>query len=395
MMRKANVKILLAGGVVVAIILIAIVAYRPMLEWLATRAARQRGIELDDCDMNATWGEFDLSDCKATLVDVRGVALEIDAVTIETSWFEPTSVNADGVAVMIDGSAAAVAVDISQWAKNQTDNFHVPVEAKNISITWKPNKQTWLAVKGGTIEGDGSTTSFRADKASLMGVGIERVRASWDADDEQVVMTFAGKDVKDAKVRVVVRSGGDHPTADITLEPAKFVDLAGPLGVVLPLGDATVEGGAHLVMRRKGEDAEITGTIKMVMNGYRPPLPVKLAGLSFGDRSTFDSKIRISDDRGTTTLSDAKLVNGSFALTGGGTIRHKKDYAEIALNMKGEVSCAQLAAAAATEHGGLIAGLLAGGLVEGTITVGVNVKADTRALAKADVSHELGIGCGI
>jgi hypothetical protein len=137
----------------------------------------------------------------------------------------------------------------------------------------------------------------------------------------------------------------------------------------------------------------------MVLRGWVPPHPKELGGIVFGDRTSFASSFRVTEDRKTVTLTGASLTAGAFKLTGTGTIDRSQDYAIVKMDMAGSIPCVDIARSAAGAHLGSAAGAFAGDaakiLMEGSVGVSVKVEADTRDIAHPKIVQGVGVGCGL
>ncbi len=143
----------------------------------------------------------------------------------------------------------------------------------------------------------------------------------------------------------------------------------------------------------------IEGTASFTLTGWVPPHPRELGGIVFGDRTSFATKLSVSEDHRKVTLSETALSAGALKLKGGGTVERRDTYALSALDLKGSLACADVARSAVASSWGDLAGQLAGGVarlaVDGSVGIKVHVEADTRDLKAAKLTHEVGVGCGL
>lgn len=398
---------LIVLGLLVALGGAAALLYQPLLRRYVVAEAHKRGVELTlgQVALVGLFAGVELSDCDATLLGTEGrIRGKLDRVEIDLADLEPTRLRIDGLEAAVLGSAAIVAVDLSDWAKSYPEAFRVPVTAKDIKLSWRARSggPEWLRIERGKLTPTSDGGRFSTPAAEVVGVPVGRVDASWTADSSVVTLGFGRVDPAEALVRMDVKHAAEQPTAVIKLRQTTLRDLGAPLGVALPAADATVEGEATLRLSKRDVAGLITGQIRMTLAGYTPPRPQQLAGLSFSDKTELTTAFELSEDRAHVRLTDTQVTHGSFRLQGDGEIERLKDYTKLQLRLKGAISCADLAAVAArSAAAGLPAGLralLALGarqLITGSVSFALDLAADTRDLTQAKLTKTIGVGCGL
>jgi hypothetical protein len=212
-------------------------------------------------------------------------------------------------------------------------------------------------------------------------------------------MTFGAVDQASAPFVVQVQTAATPPTAQVELRPTRLEQLAGPLGVALPVQGVTASAKARLQLPATLGGGPIEGEVSSALDGFVPPHPVELNGFIFGDRTTLDTKLSVSPDGSTVTLTDTVVEAGAFRLKGGGRIERQTDHAIVRMDLSGNLSCSAVADAAARARIGSVLGRLLGKTAKkvfsGSVAVRVRVLADTRNLPAASVERQIGIGCGL
>jgi hypothetical protein len=119
----------------------------------------------------------------------------------------------------------------------------------------------------------------------------------------------------------------------------------------------------------------------------------------FGNTTVLETQLLISEDRQQVTLTNSRVSSGAFVLNGAGTIQRENTHAAIQMRMSGSIPCTSLASSAAVARLGDTAGRLLGSLAKrtlaGSVRVSASIKADTRSLASAQVTHDVELGCTV
>jgi hypothetical protein len=395
--------ILAALGVVV---LAAAIFHEPVLRYLIKREALARGVDLEFETMTIGRGWLRLRKASIALQGMSGFRAEIGRSRILWEGWIPndiTKIEAQAVDARAQGSAADLALEFGEWAKDHPDAFRIPVVAVEVSGAWRESAAAppWLILSGGSLSPGVAQNSvtFHAAGASVEGISMGPIGGVWASDGGVVSLGFGKPSLADAPVRIDIRSNAEPPTADIVLRPVTMMDLGSPMGMKLPTEKARLEGTAKIsLLERDGKDV-VQGTVVMTLHGWIPPHPKELGGLVFGDRTVFGSAFKVSEDRKTVTLTDSHVTAGAFKLKGSGVIERRGDYGVARMDMAGSIPCSDVARSATAAHFGSAAGAFAGdvarGIMAGSIAVSVKIEADTRDLAHPKINQGVGIGCGI
>ena len=404
-LKIAAVVVVLLGAVavvaVVALVLVGLSMVGPFLEQRIEEEARERGIALEVGELDWGIGWITIRDSRFQLIGVSGMRGEVKTAEIGLDGLEPVSVDATGIDVRAVGSAASLVLQLSEWTKNYPQTYALRVVAKELGVRWTPTPggKEWLTVDGGTVVPTQDGGRIGAESAHVAGIDLGKIGAAWTKSETVVGLGFGIGNASQAPVRVVVKPTLARPTADVTLMPVDLNQLAGPLGVALPIEGVTASGVAHLEYPPPGQQGEVTGSFQVQLDGYIPPHPVELDGFMFGKTTKFESKLVLSEDRKTVTLTESKVTAGAFALRGRGTITRTDQHARVQLGLQGALACTALASAAAKSHLGQAIGSLVGEVakraLQGSVSVFVKIDADTRDLAAAKMVRTIGVGCGL
>ncbi|HEY3234161.1 MAG TPA: hypothetical protein VGJ84_05565, partial [Polyangiaceae bacterium] len=380
-------------------------AIRPWVKARVIREAGARGILLEPGSVDFDLHTVEIHDAGFSLSGVTGLRGRAEHITVHLTGLEPERIELSGVYLQLEGSVAALALELTEWSKDFPRVYSLPLGATGMNIAWRsaPGQSPWLVMEGGRVLHTDDGGSFQADRAMVSGASLGTVGAQWKADQSTVALGLGRPDLEKAPVRVRIQHTQARPSADITLVPTDITELADPFGVKIPLQSVIASGGAHLEFQpEQGQDL-ITGTLQIQLKGFVPPHPVELDGFIFGDVTTFSSKFVISKDRRVVTLQDVEVTAAKFKLKGTGSITRMSDHAQIQLDLHGSLPCAALAGAVAESRLGQLLGQLAGQLAGsaarqwtiGSVAISVRIDADSRDLAGARVDRRIGVGCGL
>lgn len=382
--------------------------HEAVLRYLIKREALARGVEIEFEAMSMGEGWLRLRKMSIGLVGVSGFRAEIGRSRILWEGWIPgeiKKIEAQGVVARAQGSAADLALEFGEWAKDHPDAFRIPVVAVEVSGEWRESAGSppWLVLSDGSLSpapgGVPNSVAFHAAGAVVEGISIGPIGGVWASGGGVVSLGFGKPSLADAPVRIDIRPNASPPVADIALRPVTMADLGSPMGLKLPTEKARLEGTAKItLMERDGKDL-VEGSVAMTLHGWIPPHPKELGGLVFGDRTVFGSAFKLSEDRKTVTLAESHVTAGAFKLKGSGVIERRGDYGVARMDMAGAIPCSDIARSATAAHFGSAAGAFAGdvarGFMEGSIAVSVKIEADSRDLANPKIIQGVGIGCGI
>ncbi len=373
----------------------------PLVRHLAVEQARQHGIALSLGEVTVGWASVEIEDFRFSLLGMDGVTGKAEVLAIELDGLTPTGIEARGAQVEIVGTAAALAMDFSEWTKNHPELLRIPAKAEQIDVTWRPDDgaEAWLAIAGASVAPTESGGDFVAQSATVVGLDVGKVGASWKGNLSKIALGFGEAELERAPVTIDVTYASHVPEAVITLRPTPLERLAAPLGVALPVKGVTASGRADLRFSPEPTAGPLHGTLAAKLVGYSPPVPKEIGAFVFGDTTELNTKLSVSEDQQTVELTETSVKHGTFALAGGGAIHRKADQATVSLDLKGHLACTDLAAAAARARLGKELGRLLGGAarftLKGSVAVGIKIEASTHDLAAAKLTRSIGVGCGL
>lgn len=377
--------------------------YEPLVRRLVQRETERLGfvVSYDAITLSGFFARADLHRVHVELDGVRGLSADLDDVSVDLDGFRVKRLVTTNARVVVLGSAADRLLDLGAWSNGHPDLYRVPGEARGVTITWAeaPGEAPWLALASGALSSNGVDATFHAPSATVAGLPLGAVGAAWSDADATITIGLGNEAIPSAPIRVELHPKDQPATAALTLRPIKLESLGAPLGLTLPAPGAVAEGSAALTLGARAGKGTIDGTASFTLTGWVPPHPRELGGIVFGDRTTFATKLTVSEDRRKVTLTETTLAAGALKLKGGGTIERRDTYALSALDLKGTLACADVARSAVASSWGDLAGQLAGGFasvaMEGSVAIKVHVEADTRDLKAAKLTHEVGVGCGL
>jgi hypothetical protein len=262
-----------------------------------------------------------------------------------------------------------------------------------------PDEAPWLSIEKGEMGRSAAATTFAASHATVSGVDVGAVGASWASETAGITMSFGAADPKTAPLGVVLHHAAVPPTATVTLTPTALEKLTGPLGVPLVAPGVVASGTAELTFVSGIEAGPVSGRLDAKLDGWIPPHPVELDGFLFGSSTTFTSNLDVDAARTVVRLTTSRVRAGAFDLTGNGRIDRAAKWSTIQTSLSGNLPCSAVAESAAAAHVGSFLAELVGSAarrtVSGSVAVRVRLSADTRDLAHATVEPTIGVGCGL
>lgn len=364
--------------------------------------ARLRGVEMTFSDVTFFWWSVSLEDVRFRLIGVPGIDGVAKSIDVTLADWEPRRISATEVRLDVVGGAADLALAVGEWTKIHPKAYEVPLTATHVALSYRgaSNEAPWLTLEDGAFtQVVAGETRFAASHASVSGVDVGAVAASWTATAATVSMAFGATDAAHVPLTFVVNHAATPPTAVAMLAPTPLEKLSGPLGIPLVAPGAMASGTVALTFVSGLPSGPIEGNVQAKLDGWVPPHPVELDGFLFGRTTVFTSHLAISPDRQVVRLSQSRVRAGAFDLAGGGSIERHEGFATIGMAFSGYLPCAAVAESAAAAHVGTllsrIVGQAARRMVDGSVAVKVSVTADSRNLSAAKVDRSIGVGCGL
>ena len=381
----------------------AVIGYEPLVRYLVQRETQRLGflVTFDAIAVQGLFSSAVLHGVHVELDGVRGLHADVDEASVDLDGFKAKRIVTTGTRVAVEGSAADRLLDLGAWSNGHPDLYRVPGEARGVTITWTAaaGEAPWLALNDGALSSNGADATFRTPSAVVSGLAIGAIGAAWSDADATITVGLGNEAIAAAPIKVELHPTDKPATAALTLRPIKLASLGAPLGLALPAPGAVAEGSAALTLGSRAGKGVIEGAASFTLTGWVPPHPRELGGIVYGDRTTFATKLSITEDHLKVTLSETTVAAGALRLKGGGVIERRATYALSSLDLKGSIACSDVARSAVASSWGDLAGQLAFGVasvaMDGSVAIKVHVEADTRDLQKAKLTHEVGVGCGL
>jgi ADP-dependent NAD(P)H-hydrate dehydratase / NAD(P)H-hydrate epimerase len=386
----------IAAAVPLVLVVSAVAARGPLLGMLVQNRASALGIALDFDDLERTSVGVKLTGVRISLSGVRGVRVTATTLRVATSWLSVASVDADGVAVTVEGPLGDRVLDLASWSGEHPGVYGLRGSAGGVRVEWRarPDTPAWLTMSEGVLAADGKSARFVA-ATSAFGVPLGSVGASFVVQSAGVTLEAGKNGGGEAPLVAVLRTATRPPELGVTLRKVELSALGSALGVSLSARGAVVSAHADLTLGRS--PAGVSGTGSLELDGWVPPHPKLLDAVVFGNKTTLRTKIHVSEDRAAVKLDDLEVRAGKLDMKGSGTVTEQGKSAAVRLELKGPIPCSDLARSAAKEElGGVLGGLageVAGRAVGGSAVVTVVVEADARDLGAARVTPKVGVGC--
>ncbi|HOU93802.1 MAG TPA: hypothetical protein PLU22_22280, partial [Polyangiaceae bacterium] len=280
----------LATGVVIVLIGVLLLArfWDPYLRRRVREAALGKGFAIEFVAIHASCNRLELEGVTLTLVGVEGIAARLDRIELALDHLEPVAATVHGGRIGLAGSAPALALALAEWTRAHPATYAVPLTADGIGVEWREaaTAEPWLTLAGGTVVPNPVGGACAADRAAIGGVDVGRVTAGYRSTEAQIELGFGAQPPAEGPVRIVVRHAATPPVATVTLRPTPLERLARPLGVPLPVSGVTASGAAELALPESLGVGPVTGTLRLVLQGYIPPHPAELDG--FGEPADGD-----------------------------------------------------------------------------------------------------------
>lgn len=389
----------IAAGVLTGGALALRAGLEPALRSRIVAEARARGIVID-FDEAVLWpGHARLDGVRFSLVGVPGLSGTARSMDVQLTGLTPVSVDAEHVVVSVVGAVGPTSVALLAWTRDHPATLRSALTARDVAATWKTSAADapWIDVAGATLSAR-PQGGVRADspRTTVMGQSLGAVGGAWTSDSATVAVGLGEPDLERAPLRVEVAHAAPAPEATLTLAPTALSKLpsAPKIG-----GDPKLSGTLVVSLPRTPSTESVAGSVRGTLAGWTPPKPKELAGISFGEATTFSANLGVDAGWDHAALSKLNVTLGSLKLDGTGDLRRVIDHATVSVTLDGRLACTEVARSAAGAQFGGTLGSLLGNLgsaaVEGNVGLRVKVEADTRDLAHATVTPTASIGCKV
>ncbi|MBN1606896.1 MAG: hypothetical protein JW940_09705 [Polyangiaceae bacterium] len=375
------------------------------IERFAVDEARRRGVELQIGTLSWDLGGLSLAKSSVTLIGVPGVEASLEridaSVLLGLGQMNVQRLEMSGVDVEMVGSAPALGLALSVWAKQYARAFDLRATAEDVTLTWRTaqNEPPWLEIAGGSVDSARGSGTLRATQARLGIAQIGVIGAAWTKDSTNITAGLGEPSLVAARVRVRIEHATEPFSVDLVLAPTKLAELEKACGLKLPDKDIAVSGQTHLERPKTLGSDDVTGWMKVRLDGFVPPHPPELDGFVFGKTTSFESSLQVDKDQKQVRLADTRVKAGAFELRGKGLVVREPDHARLELELNGNLPCAALAGAAAETRLGMAVGQwlrrAAEAALQGYVGVTVKISADSRNIEGAKMARIIGFGCGL
>jgi hypothetical protein len=407
--KSSRALIVLALAFVVALVIAVAVALALIPGYVAREAvqrARERGIELELGELDYGWQWATISNAKARLVEVDGITLRIEKLSVDLDGTDVRRLDFDGLAVEADGSLPSLALAVGAWSKRFPNAYSLPLSAKRVSVAWRPDpgKPPWLEIADATIATSPAGTVVVAEHTKIAGaVDIGRSGTVWSSTQTSVALGLGETELELAPVKLNADLSGASPKLTLELAPTPLERLAGPFAMALPVQGVT--GSGQVTLEFAGREAALPekGSARLSLDGWIPPHPAELDGFVFGKTTIVETDLGFAPDGKRIDLTGTRVTAGKFVLSGGGMLVPEDGALGVSLDLRGALPCDALAAAATESRLGRLLGREMGKkggqaarrVVGGSVSVRVLVEGSTRDVAGAKVTRSIGVGCGL
>jgi hypothetical protein len=399
--RSARIAIIAAGSCLWVLLLASLLWIfwlEPKVRAFIIEEARARGVLIEFADYDLGLSSVTLHDTQVGLMGSTALDAHVDTLDLFVSGTTLERIRAEGVKATYTEPISALFTRLEQRGRG-AEGPEVPVTVTKLNAVWSFSADGTDVVKmeGATLGVDEKGTLLTAAPVTVLGRPLKTFEAKYQSL-EQVLEVRVGLDAAAAPLLWSANLGGDPKT--LRLEFDRVDPKA--LGQAFGLGDVAFEhlaSGSVEWSLAEGAAGRVEGNAKVVLLGYVPPHPVELSGFRFGEDTFVESGFVWDPKKKRLTLKPVKIASGAFELAGQGEVRVQKTYATLSLGLEGNLSCKAVAKSVAQVELGTVFGQLvynaARDHVEGTVSVSVDVAADTRRLEDVSVSRVIGVGCGL
>ena len=193
-----------------------------------------------------------LTRARVKLSGVQGLKVTAASVRLGTRGLSVASIDAEGVAVTLDGPAGERVLEVASWSGEHADTYRLHGAATGVRLDWRARADApaWLTMTGGSLTADGANARFTAAATSAFGVPMGGVGASFAVEASGVTIEAGKRAGAEAPVVAKLASSARPPTLALTLRPVELTALGTALGITLPAHGALASGRADLTLAR-------------------------------------------------------------------------------------------------------------------------------------------------
>jgi hypothetical protein len=396
-LRGLAIAVVLLGGTATALVL----GFEPWLRARVQSEAARRGVSLEFEDFEVSWGLLTLHRVSFQQDRPLRVTGMIERVTVQLRGFQASAISLETSSVDVQASTQEILAHLNAGAPQQTEgSSSPPITAQNLTLNWRPvaGQPAPVTCSGASFAMQSSKLDLQC-KVALAGLPAAGLQLHWDRAQRTVQVTAASTVWPALRLSATAKVATDPMLVSVTV-PETPLPL--PLSVLLgvpALKTATVGGRIELRWPLALSMQTPNGTVSMTLKNFEPPHPIELQGFDFGKQTDLVSDFSLSRDHKKISLKNIRVQAGSFSLTGDGGL----DASRARVNLRGSLSCALLARAAAEAQVGSALGKWAGKLaskvalqqVEGKVSFEVDAALDLDGKSLPRIEKRVQPGCGL
>lgn len=397
-LRAVLIGLVLIGGAATAVAF----GFEPWLRARIESAAAQRGIALQYEDFEASWGQLVLH--RVTFQQERPLRVQgnVRRVVIQLDGFQPRSIVLETPIIDLLATSQEVLAELNAANPEPTAGSSTPppVTATEMTLNWRAaSSETPLASLTDSTFSHSAAATVLQGNAVVAGLTLGTLQLSWDREAKTAQLAATSSAWPTLRLAGSAKFGADPLFVTVTL-PEMPVPLPLSLLFGVPaLKAASVSARIELRWPFGLSMQTPNGTASLTLKNFEPPHPVELQGYDFGPQTDVVTDFSLSRDHKKIALKNIRVQAGSFALTGEGAI----DAARARATLRGGLSCAVLAKAAAEAQVGSVfgkwAGQLAGKLalmhVEGKVAIEIDGELPFEGMPIPKVEKRVLPGCGL
>lgn len=241
-------------------------------------------------------------------------------------------------------------------------------------------------------------TAIRTATTKARGIDLGPLEIALRNQDGTLELGW-GPTLLESKWRVAYRDLPGSAQVRLSFQPFPVPELLGRLGSPVPETLKTTKLSGHIETAHDKATGKTTGTSTLTLQGFAPPYPPELKGYRFADETSMRAQFEIDPLWLIAELRSIELRTGDLSLAGHGRIDRDLLSARLRAELTTTLDCVTLAKGWATEAVGGQLGQWgaknAPKAVQGSVSVRVQVDADSNRLSEAKVAKRIGIGCGL
>jgi hypothetical protein len=376
--------------------------FEPWLRARVESAAAQRGVALQFEDFEASWGQLVLRGVtfqRERPLHVQGSAQRVD---IRLDGFQPQSIALDRSSIDVLATSQEILAQLNAPSPEPAvGSSPTPaVSATALTLNWRSatSEAPRASLSNATFSDPGATLDLQGI-AAVSGVEVGPLQLSWDRVAKTAEVTVTSSTWSTLRMTGTAKFGVDPLSISLAL-PDTPVPLPLSLLFGVPaLKAASVSAKVDLRWPLGLNMQTPSGTASLTLKNFEPPHPVELQGYDFGPQTDMVTDFSLSRDHRKVALKNIRVQAGSFGLTGEGSL----DTSRARVALRGGLSCAVLAKAAAEARVGSVfgkwAGQLAGKLallqVEGKVAIEIDGELPFEGMPVPKLEKRVLPGCGL